>query len=450
MESKQKGIFHIYTIGGYSEIGRNMTALKYKDEVVIFDMGVHLESYIKYKSDDDLELYSKKELINVGAIPDDKILNELKNNVIAIIPSHGHLDHIGAIPFSAEYYDAPVICSPYTASVIKAILKDKNKVIDNEIVTLRLNKKLKLSQNITIELINVTHSIPDTALVVVHTPDGSVMYANDFKLDDNPTFQSKPNYKRLKNLGQGKLKALIVDSLYAYKEGHTPSESVAKEKLRETLLNIDSKNRAIVITTFSSHIARLKSIIELGKRLRRKILFMGRSLGKYVYAAQDIGLFDFASKVDICNYTKQMGRRFLDVQKNRGKYIVVCTGHQGEPQAILSRIVEGSFPFKLQENDHVIFSSSIIPSEINIANRASLDKKLTDIGVNIYTNIHASGHAWRDDHEKFIKMLNPKHVIPAHGPYEKTKHMKDLCVNKLNYDENNVHLMENGQILNIE
>jgi len=444
-------MIEITTIGGYSEIGRNMTAVKYKDDVIILDMGLHLENYINLKGEDDLEHFSLKQLMRAEAVPNDNCIISLKEKVKAIIPSHGHLDHIGAIPYMAHRYNAPIICTPYTSSVIKAILKDKEIVLHNRIVTLTNNNKLKITDSITIEFINITHSIPDAITVVIHTPDGQVVYSNDFKLDNNPTLGSKPNYKRLKQLGdQGQIKVLMLDSLYAHLHMKTPSESIAKEMLRDVMLNTDSKNKAVIVTTFSSHIARLKSIIEFGKKMKRKIVFFGRSLAKYVYAAEDIGLVKFSKYIDICSYRRQMKRKLQEIEKQgRDKYLIVCTGHQGEPNAVLSSLVDNKLGFRLYPEDHVIFSCTTIPGEINIKNREILESKLRKAKVRIFKDIHASGHASREDHREFIKMLKPQHIIPSHIDSERAQHMVSLT-EEMGYERNKtVHVMEDGKTLNL-
>ena len=443
-------MFEIFCLGGYSEVGKNMTAVKYKNQIIILDMGIHLEEYIKLNDSNEHEFFSRKDLIKVGAIPDDEQLNKFKDQVIAIIPSHGHLDHIGAIPYMAEKYNCPIICTPYTSAVIKAILKDKDMVLDNKIVSIKLNNKIKLSDEITVEFINMTHSIPHTALVIIHTPEGSIAYANDFKLDNNPTFGSKPNYKRIKNLGKtGKVKALIIDSLYADHPKKTPSESIAKQMLKDVLIDTDSKDKAVIVTTFSSHIARLNSIVECGKRMKRKVVFLGRSLAKYVYAAEDVGLVRFSKKVEICNYKKHVAKKLKQISQNPGKYLIVCTGHQGEPNAILSRIADDHFDFTLMPEDHIVFSCTTIPSEINIANRQVLEQKLMDKKVRLFKSIHVSGHACKEDHRDFIKMLNPEHVIPSHGPQEKTKHLAKLAKD-MGYSKKEIHLMEDKKIIKIK
>jgi len=439
----------IHTVSGYSEIGRNMTCIESNGEAVILDMGLNLEEYIKIKGNDDYRKFSNKQLINSNSIPDDRVIKKIKNNILAIIPSHGHLDHIGAIPFLSAKYNCPVIATPYTASVIKAILKDKDKELKNELISVKLNKKIKLSDNFTIEFLNMTHSIPHTSTLVIHTPEGQVVYCCDFKLDNIPTLGNKPNYKRLKQLGKdGNVKALIIDSLYASKHRKTPSESIAKEMLRDVMLNTDSRGKAVIVTTFSSHIARLKSIIEFGKKMKRKIVFLGRSLSKYVYAAEDINLVNFSRNVDICTYSGQIQRKLKEVEKNRGKYLVVCTGHQAEPDAVLSKITTGRYKFRLMPEDHIIFSCTVIPNEVNIENRKELEKILIGKKVRIFKHIHESGHGSREDQREIINMLNPEYILPSHASEENKKALQQLAVH-IGYEKNKVPILHNGESLNI-
>jgi ribonuclease J len=440
-------MIEIRAVGGYSEVGKNMTVVKYKDEAVILDMGVHLENYIKFKGSDDLEQFSYNELVEAGAVPDDSIIKDLKRKVIAIIPSHGHLDHIGAIPYMASRFNAPIICTPYTASVIKAIIEDKKIKIPNEIKVLKNNKKLKISDSLSVEFVNMTHSIPDTATIVLHTPEGQVIYANDFKLDNTPVMGEKPNYERLTQLGKaGKVSVLILDSLYAHLERKTPSEAAAKEKLRVAMLENDSRGKAVIITTFSSHIARLKSIIEFGKKMNRKIVFMGRSLAKYVFAAEKIGLVNFSKDVEIVGYTEKVAKKFKKIYlEGKEKYLLVVTGHQGEPDSVLSKLASGKFAFKFSPGDQVIFSCNIIPSPLNYSNREALEAKLGENKVTMFKDIHESGHGSREDHREMINMIRPKHIIPAHAGIDKTIHLAELA-QEMGYDiKKEVHLMEDGK-----
>lgn len=439
----------IHTVSGYSEVGRNMTCVESNGEAVILDMGLNLEEYIKIKGDDEFTVFSNKQLIKAEAIPDDSVIKKIQNKILAIIPSHGHLDHIGAIPFLSGKYNCPVIATPYTASVIKAIIKDKNQKLSNKIISLKLDKKIKLSENFTIELLNMTHSIPHASTIVVHTPEGKVVYCCDFKLDNTPTLGDKPNYKRLKELGkEKKVRAIIMDSLYADLHRKTPSESIAKEMLRDVMLNVDSTGKAVIVTTFSSHIARLKSIIEFGKKMKRKIVFLGRSLAKYVFAAEDIGLVNFSKKVEICTYSRQIQTKLKEIEKNPEKYLIVCTGHQAEPEAVLSKIATGKYKFRLMPEDHIIFSCTVIPNEINIKNREKLEELLLHKKVRIFKHIHQSGHGSREDHREMIKMTQPEYVLPSHAREEKKQALQQLAID-MGYEKNKVPLMHNGETLNI-
>lgn len=190
-------MIEIYTVGGYNEVGKNMTLINVDGEAVILDMGIHLEPYIKLTEEaEDIITISPKHLIKAGAIPDINLIKHLMPNVKAIIPSHAHLDHIGAIPFIAKKFDAPVIGTPYTISVLSYILKEERIKFDNPLKSLNPNSFYKISDTLKIEFINMTHSTPQTVAIAVHTKYGIILYTNDFKLDLYPTLGSKPNFKR--------------------------------------------------------------------------------------------------------------------------------------------------------------------------------------------------------------------------------------------------------------
>ena len=211
----------------------------------------------------------------------------------------------------------------------------------------------------------------------------------------------------------------------------TPSEAIAKEMLRDVMLNMDSRGKAVIITTFSSHIARLKSIIEFGKKMKRKIVFLGRSLGKYVYAAQDINLVNFSKNVDICIYSRQIQKKLKEIEQDRDKYLIVCTGHQAEPDAVLSKIATGKYKFNLMPEDNIIFSCTVIPNEVNTKNRQELEKILLTKRVRIFKHIHESGHGSREDHREMINMLRPEYILPTHALEEKKTGLKYFLKNEI-------------------
>jgi len=442
-------MIQIYAVGGYNEVGKNCTAINIDGEVLIIDLGIHLENYIKLTQDEDLVKIDANKLMDVGAVPNISVLDKVSNNIKAIVISHAHLDHVGAVPYISDKFKAPIICAPYTAEVIESILKDDKIKINNEIKTVNINSFYKISDNIKIEFVHITHSIPQAAVVAVHTKYGVILYAVDFKLDLYPTLGKKPNFKRLEELGKEGVIALIVESTYANDARKMPSESVAREMLRDVLLGTNNKDNLIIVTTFSSHIARLKSIIEFGKKLNRKIIFLGRSLSKYAKAAENVGIINFSKDVEMVKYSRQIERKLKKINKDRKKYLLVTTGHQGEPKSVLHKIAKKDFKFDLYPEDNVIFSCRTIPTPTNIANREALENELKLFGVRIFKDIHQSGHAAREDLRDFINLVKPKKIIPAHGTKEMKDALADLGV-EMGYKINkNVFLIKDGQKVNI-
>ncbi len=442
-------MIEICTVSGYDEVGKNMTAVRVDNEVILLDMGIHLDSYIRYTRDDDYFDITKSELIKAGAIPDDSVIFDWRNYVKAIIPSHAHLDHVGAVAYMCNSYNAPIICTPYTEAVLLSLAKDRDIKIKNPIKVLHSNSSIKISQNILIEFIHVTHSIPQTAMVVIHTKYGAVVYLNDFKLDNHPIIGKKTEIKKIQALGEKNVLAVIMESLRADSPGRTPSEFVAREMLKDVLLNCDGKS-GVIVTTFSSHIARLKSIVECARLMRRKVVFLGRSLEKYIDAAEKIGLVKFSSSCEIVPYAKKIMRKLKEIDADgREKYLLVITGHQGEPNSTLSKIVNRDLRFKLFPEDNLIFSCTVIPSPVNIENRKILEEKLRSFGIRIYRDVHVSGHASKEDLRDIINFLKPKHLIPSHGDKSITSNLVDLALEMGYKLGNNVHLMKNGERLRV-
>ncbi|MEK6937385.1 MAG: RNase J family beta-CASP ribonuclease [Nanoarchaeota archaeon] len=441
-------MIEIIPVGGYNEVGKNMTAVKIDDEVIILDSGLYLPAVIGFE--EEQSLLSPDELIKIGAIPDDNKIKEWWPKIKAIIISHCHLDHLGAIPYLCSKYKSPILGTPYTIEVLKKILNDNNVKLKNKLISKNLNKSFKISNSIKCELINVTHSTLQTAIVVLHTKYGQIVYANDFKLDESPVLENKTNVQGLKNLKN--VKALILDSLYSEHKTKTPSENIAKQMLKEVLLNEEHKGSAIIVTTFSSHIARLKSIAEFGKRLNRKVIFLGRSLGKYVSAAQNLNLVNFGKNVEIITWPKQIQKKLREIEKNgRSKYLIVCTGNQGEPKSVLSKLINRIFQFEFLPDDVVVFSCNVIPTKINLHNRDLMEEKLKRYKVKILKGIHQSGHACGEDMKTLIKLLKPEHLIPTHGDHDKLIHLSNIAIEDLNYEyKKTVHLLNNGDKLIIE
>src|SRR3989338_3700623 len=321
-------MIEVCSVGGYSEVGKNMTALKIDNEVVIFDMGIFLPAIINYEEEgNDRNNLDREGMINLGAAPDDSCIDGWKDQVKAILVGHCHLDHIAAIPYIAERYKAPIYGTPYTIEVIKEMMHDDSKRIRNHLKAVNINAKIKISENLQAEFINVTHSTLQTTIIAVHCKYGTIIYANDFKFDNHPVLGNKPNLKRLRELGNENVLLLILDSLYADIEMKTPSEKVARELLRDVMLDTECKDSLIIVTTFASHLPRLKSVIDFAHVMRRKVVFLGESMMKYITSAEKCKLVDFSKRAEIVAYSKHIVRKLKDIEKNNKKNVVIDYGN---------------------------------------------------------------------------------------------------------------------------
>src|SRR3989344_151052 len=453
----------ILAIGGYNEVGKNMTSLKIDDDVVIFDAGVFLPPIVELQEAEKLDnqngnskqsTTNEKMMRGVGAIPNDLILDKIqwRDKVRAMLIGHAHLDHVGAVPYLSYRYKADVVGTPFTIEVLKQLIQDNYSNFPNKLKVINPNSsyfvKGKNNKTYEVEFLNITHSTPQTALMVIHTKEGAIAYANDYKLDNSPVMGPKPNYEAFKRLSKEGVKALIIDSLYASSERKTPSEKIARDLLEEVMLTVNNEHKGMIVTTFSSHIARLKSIVEFSKKLNREVIFLGRSLKKYTQASMNAKICPFEKQIRIGSYKKQVLSYLKKASKDKSRYVVVCTGHQGEPGSILERLSREALPNDFNEGDNIIFSSSTIPVPINISNKEKMDKKFKKDKVRIFDDVHVSGHGGREDARDLIKLLNPEHIIPSHGGSDKTIPMMELC-KELGYSGKNCHLMENGKILRI-
>ncbi|MCC9262417.1 ribonuclease J 1 [Methanobrevibacter woesei] len=437
----------VIAIGGYEEVGRNMTAVKVGEDVIIFDMGIHLDR-ISIHEDTDIDRMHSLDLIERGVIPDDTLMKDVDGKVKGIVFSHGHLDHIGAVAKLAHRYDAPLIGTPYTAALIQKQINGERKFkVNNPIKTLNPGGKMKLSEDITLEFVQSTHSIPQAVFPVLHTPEGIIVYALDFKFDNHQKVSPPPDYRRLKELGRKGVLALIVEStnIKDTNEVKTYSERIARNILEDLMRGPLYEKTGMIVTTFSSHVERVQTIADIAKKSHREILFLGRSMERFCGIAESQGILKLPKNSSIYGSPKAVNKALMKAEDNREKYLLVTTGHQGEPDALLPRIANGKTPFNIKRGDNVIISAPIIPNPTNAANRHIMERRLKASGARIYANAHVSGHAGREDHRDFIRMLKPQHIIPAHGDLSMLSAYGELAEEEGYRIGNNVHILRNAQ-----
>jgi len=436
----------IIAVGGYDEVGRNMTAVRCGKEIVIFDMGLRLDQVMIHE-DAEIENMHSLDLIKIKAIPDDTMMNSIEGTVKAIVCTHGHLDHIGAIPKLAHRYNAPIISTPYTTELIRQQISGEQKFgVNNKLFPLKSGQRYTISQTLTLEFVRMQHSIIDTVMAVLHTPNGAVVYALDFKLDRTPVIGDPPDFARLRQIGKEGVLALIVEATNIDRPGRCPSERIARNLVRDAITSYEDDKNAIVVSTFSSHISRVKTIAECAHEIGRKPVLLGRSMERYAVTAEQMKMVSFPSTTSVFGNRRTVDRMLRRLMKEgKEKFMPIVTGHQGEPGSILTRVATGDTPFLMSKGDKVMFSANVIPNPMNYGQRYLVEARLRLAGVRIFEDLHVSGHAYKEDHYELIHLLNPQHVVPAHGNIKMTGSYADFA-SEMGYTlQSDLHVVKNGQ-----
>jgi len=377
------------------------------------------------------------------------VMGDLEGEVKAIVCSHGHLDHIGAVPKLAHRYEAPIMATPFAMELIKKKIEGEKRFrVDNDLEAVEAGKKYQVSENIVVEFVHTKHSIPHTTTIVIHTPEGAIVYALDFRLDRNPVIEDPPDFERMREIGEEGVLCAIVDSVNAAEEGMTPSESVARERLHQTLHEAENEDCGVIVTTFSSHVARIKSIVEAAEDMGRRPLLFGRSMEKYTTTAEELGIVDLPGDVGIYGHPQAREDIMKKVMKDgKENYLIIATGHQGEPGATLTRIANETLPYEIEPEDQVVFSARVIPNPLTRANRYAMETKLKMKGARLFQDVHVSGHGGRQDLYDFMKMIQPQHVFPAHVPLDMMSPFVDLAEGMGYRLGEDIHILRNGQEL---
>lgn len=416
----------IIPLGGVQEIGMNMTVIEYGNELIIIDCGF---------------MFPRYHMLGIDyVIPDTSYLKD--KNIIGLILTHGHEDHIGAIPhFLRNFPNIKIYGTRLTAAFLKAKLSDyKNEYKDIEIYELEPRNKIKLGINFEIEFIRVNHSIPDGVGVAIKTPLGIIIHTGDFKIDLNPTTDRFIDLYKFAEYGEKGVLLLLADSTNCQREGFSISESV----VQSTIIPLFAyKDGMIIAAVFASSIERIQDLVTAAKVNNKYITFSGRSLIKYTKIAEEMGylnLYDIVIPIDKIN------------RYPREKIVCLTTGTQGEPYSSLSLIAAGSHRhIKIEDGDMVIFSSSIIPGNEIVVTR--MINNLFDLGAKMVGEdkklLHVSGHASSEDLKLMYRLVKPKYFIPIHG--EKRHLISHInLVENLNGLNTKGFLLYNGNVLEID
>ena len=422
-KGKKEPVMKVIPIGGLNEIGKNMTLLEYNNQILIIDCGM------SFPED---EMYG----IDI-VIPDFTYLIENREKLVGMVITHGHEDHIGAIPYLLKNIKIPIYGTRLTLGLIENKLKEHQVVGD--LRNINAGDKFQLG-DFNIETIRTTHSIADSICLVIETPAGVVFHSGDFKIDYTPIDGEPIDLSKLAEIGKRGVTLMLCDSTNATRKGFTSSERV----VGQTIENIfrQAKTR-IIIATFSSNVHRVQKIIESAIKVGRKVAISGRSMENVVALAIELGYLNIPDGTIID----------LKVAKNLPdeKVVIITTGSQGEPMSALSRIASGEHKsVKLKQGDMVILSSTPVPGNektvSNVVNK--LFEKGAEVIYSDIADIHVSGHACQEELKLIHSLIKPKYFMPVHGEYRHLIQHAHLA-ESLGMDPDDIFVMSNGNILNV-
>ena len=421
----RKESLRIIPLGGLGEIGKNITAIEYEDEIIVIDCGISFPDEDMYGID--------------LVIPDIKYLLDNKDKVKGLFLTHGHEDHIGAIPYILKQINMPVYGNKLTIGLVESKLKEHDMLSKTNLIPISPGESIKLNKLI-IEFIRVTHSIAESCALAIHTPIGTVLHTGDFKIDYTPIDGKVMDLNRIAQLGQEGILLLMADSTNVERAGHSLSEKIIGETLNRIISNANGR---VIVATFASNIHRMQQIADASMMYNRKIVFSGRSMENISNVAMDLGYLHIPEESIVG--IEDLNRYPSD------KITIITTGSQGEPMAGLSRIAYGSHRhISIEQDDLFIISASPIPGNDKLVSRVinQLYRKGVEVIYEDLEDIHVSGHAYKEELKLIHTLVKPKYFMPVHGEYRHLKHHSDLAL-KLGMDKSNVFTLETGQVLEI-
>lgn len=435
---KREKTLRIIPMGGLGEmgIGKNMTAIQYEDEIIVIDMGM---------------LFPGSDYPGINyIIPDTKWLEERKSQVKALLFTHGHLDHIGAFKHIVQKLNAPVYSTKFTNNMMERQLKEIEgsvKPFFNN-VNPDTHEKIRVGKHFSIEFVRVNHSIPDSTAIIIRTPIGNVLHSGDWRFERDPIDEKQFDKTRLSEVAakEGFL-VMLNESTNCEVEGRNDH---SEKEIGESFDQLMKREGRIIISSFSSQLHRIQSILEAAKKNGRKVAFSGHSM---------IQNLEVALRSNVIRVPSDVIMKMEDIIKLPDRQVtVVCTGSQGEFDAVLARMITGNHKhIKVKNTDTIVLSSNPIPGNEQFVVRTvdGLMREGSDVVQNRTRHLddcgllHMSGHGSYDDHVELIEIVNPKYYVPIHGEFHMLNHNAELAVNSARIAKNHVFVLDNGDILEL-
>lgn len=421
----EKAKVKIIPLGGLNEIGKNMTAIEYKNDIVIIDCG------LKFPDEDMFG-------IDV-VIPDITYLLKHKDKVSGIFLTHGHEDHIGALPYVLKQLNVPVYGTKLTLGIVQSKLKEHNLLSTTELITVKPRDVVRLN-SVSVEFIKTNHSIADSVAIAIHTPLGAVLHTGDFKVDYTPIDGEPMDFARFAELGKKGVLLMMADSTNVERPGYTMSEKI----VGESLCRIFGKSKGrIIVATFASNIHRIQQIIDAAAMYGRKVAVSGRSMENIVQVAIELGYIKIEKEnlVSIDQINKY----------NNNEIVIITTGSQGEPMSALARMATSEHrKVNIVSGDTIIISATPIPGNEKLVSRVidQLFKKGAEVVYGSSEAVHVSGHACQEELKLMQTLVRPKYFIPVHGEYRHLKQHGELA-NSIGVPKSNILIAEIGDVIEV-
>ena len=429
--SKENNIFKkpklkIIPLGGLHEIGKNITVFEYENEIIVVDCG------LSFPDDDMLGV----DLV----IPDITYLEKNVDKIKGLVITHGHEDHIGGVPYLLKKINIPIYATRLAAGLIRNKLEEHKLLRSTKLNEVMQGQTIKLGKNFKVEFIRSSHSIPDSVMLAITTPAGTVLHTGDFKVDYTPIDGKLMDFGRIAELGNKGILALMADSTNAERKGFTMSESSVGEVFDKLFLHCTKR---IVVATFASNVHRVQQIVNSAIKYNRKIAVCGRSMINMIETARNLGYIECPENIFI---DIDMINNYTDEQ-----LVIITTGSQGEPMSALTRMAAGDHrKVKITPNDLVIISATPIPGNEKFVSKVIDD--LMQIGAEVVysslEDIHVSGHACQEEQKLILALTKPKYFIPVHGEYRQLIAHSETA-QSMGIDKDNIIMLSNGRVLEI-